>query len=214
MTAGSVLGAVAVAGIATSGLFYPPAFAALTARYGDRRVQALTVLTLTAGFASTIFAPLASTLATHLGWRGTYLVLAAALAVRVPWPAGQVAGRLGYRRLASGLGLRARAAVVIAAVAVTTFLVGLLPGPAILLIAGAVLAGAARGVFTLTEATVVSDYWGPDRCAVLNGVFNAPIVAAGALLAATAPSPAKTPAQAPARTPGQARPGQRTCRRS
>jgi len=44
-----------------------------------------------------------------------------------------------------------------------------------------VAAGAVRGVFTLTEATLVADYWGPGRYAILNGVFNAPIVAAGAI---------------------------------
>jgi hypothetical protein len=44
-----------------------------------------------------------------------------------------------------------------------------------------VLAGAVRGVFTFTEATLVSDYWGPGRYAVINGVFNAPLTAAGAL---------------------------------
>jgi hypothetical protein len=68
------------AGLASAGLYYPPAFAALTAWYGPRRVAALTTLTLAAGFASTIFAPLTSALAGSLGWRGTYLVLAAVLA--------------------------------------------------------------------------------------------------------------------------------------
>lgn len=290
MTAGSILGAVAVAGIAaapgygwfvaawlaaglaTAGLFYPPAFAALTAWYGERRVQALTALTLTAGFASTIFAPLTSTLAAHLSWRETYLVLAVvlalltipahALALRVPWPArsgqgtrpvrdrqilvsraflqlagaatlcalvqyaalvnmvpllegrgvsvglaawalglggaGQVAGRLGYRQLASRLGLRARAAAVIGAVAATTLLLGLLPGPVAALIAASILAGAARGVFTLTQATVVSDYWGPGRYAVLNGVFNAPVVAAGAIAPAVGAGVAATVGSYPA----------------
>jgi MFS family permease len=85
MTAGSVLGALAVAGIAvapdygwfvaawlvagiaSAGLYYPPAFAALTAWYGSRRVAALTTLTLAAAFASTIFAPLTSALAGPLG---------------------------------------------------------------------------------------------------------------------------------------------------
>jgi len=114
MTAGSVLGAVSVAGIAaapsywwfrtawlaagvaSAGLFYPPAFAALTVWYGPRRVQALTALTLAAGFASTIFAPLTAALSGQVGWRGTYLILAAvlaaitipahALALRPPWP--------------------------------------------------------------------------------------------------------------------------------
>jgi hypothetical protein len=36
-------------------------------------------------------------------------------------------------------------------------------------------------VFTFTEATLVADYWGPTRYAVINGVFNAPLTAAEAL---------------------------------
>jgi MFS family permease len=274
MTAGSVLGAASVAGIAaapsywwflaawlaagvaTAGLFYPPAFAALTAWYGPRRVQALTTLTLVAGFASTIFAPLTATLDAHLGWRGTYVTLAAVLAaittpahalfLRPSWAprrdgtvaaaapnrqimasrsfllvaaaaalcafaqyaalvnlvpllegrdlspglaawalglggAGQVAGRLCYRPLAARAGVRGRTVAVIAATAAVTLLLGLLPGPAALLVAGSVLAGAVRGVFTLTQATLVTDHWGPDRYAAVNGVFNAPLTAAGAL---------------------------------
>jgi MFS family permease len=112
--------------------------------------------------------------------------------------AGQVAGRLGYRQLASRLGLRARAAAVIGAVAATTLLLGLLPGPVAALIAASILAGAARGVFTLTQATVVSDYWGPGRYAVLNGVFNAPVVAAGAIAPAVGAGVAATVGSYPA----------------
>jgi len=275
MTAGSVLGALAVAaiaaapdyglfvaawlaaGLASAGLYYPPAFAALTTWYGPRRVAALTTLTLAAGFASTIFAPLTSALAGPLGWRGTYLLLAAVLAavtvpahavfLRLPWPpppaapgqpargadrrvlasrtflllvaaatlcalaqyaalvslvplltgrgmtpglaawalglggAGQVAGRLCYARLARWLGTRGRTVAIIAAVGATTLLLGLLPGPAALLVAASVLAGGVRGVFTLTEATLVADHWGPGRYAAVNGVFNAPLTAAAAI---------------------------------
>jgi hypothetical protein len=36
-------------------------------------------------------------------------------------------------------------------------------------------------VFTLTEATLVADHWGPDRYAAVNGGFNAPLTAAGAI---------------------------------
>ncbi len=110
---GWFLAARLAAGVASAGLFYPPAFAALTGWYGPRRVQALTALSLAAGFASTIFAPLAG----PLGWRGTYLVLAAVLdAVTIPahalglGGAGQVAGRLCYRVLPSRLGARGRVA--------------------------------------------------------------------------------------------------------
>ena len=114
MTLGSILAAVAMvmvawsptlawfvvawllAGVAMSAVLYPPAFAALTRWYGPRRVAALTVLTLAGGLASTIFAPITALLAGQFGWRGTYLVLAAVIAVvtipahliglKRPWP--------------------------------------------------------------------------------------------------------------------------------
>jgi MFS family permease len=70
-----------VAGIGMAGVFYPPAFAALTGWYGPDRVRALTILTLAAGFASTIFAPLTAELVGLLSWREVYLVLAGVLAV-------------------------------------------------------------------------------------------------------------------------------------
>nr|WP_239648799.1 MFS transporter [Nocardiopsis chromatogenes] len=60
----------AAAGAAMAGLFYPPAFAALTRWYGGRRVRALTALTLVAGLASTVFAPVAAALEQAFGWRG------------------------------------------------------------------------------------------------------------------------------------------------
>jgi len=99
MTAGSLLAAPAaaaiglapgfgwfvlawlVAGVAMSAVFYQAAFAALTGWYGPDRVRALTTLTLVAGLASTVFAPLTSLLLEHLSWRATYLVLAGVLAV-------------------------------------------------------------------------------------------------------------------------------------
>jgi MFS family permease len=99
MTAGSLLAAPAtvgialapsygwfvaawlVAGLAMAAVFYQAAFAALTRWYGDRRVRALTAVTLVAGLASTVFAPLTHVLLDHLDWRTTYLVLAGVLAV-------------------------------------------------------------------------------------------------------------------------------------
>lgn len=74
--------AILVCGGAAAGLFYAPAFAAITHWFGDRRVQALTGLTLVAAFASTIFAPLTTLLANQTSWRTTYLVLAAILRPR------------------------------------------------------------------------------------------------------------------------------------
>lgn len=68
-------------GIAMAGTLYPPAFAALTRWGGSSRVRALTTLTLVAGLAGTVFAPLASILDDSLGWRHAYLVLLAGLVV-------------------------------------------------------------------------------------------------------------------------------------
>ena len=114
MTGGSVLGALAVlglaaapnlvwfvvawllAGAAMTAVLYQPAFAALTRYYAPRHLGALTTLTLVAGLASTVFAPLTSVLAAQMSWRAVYLVLAAVLAavtvplhyfaLRRPWP--------------------------------------------------------------------------------------------------------------------------------
>lgn len=276
MTAGSVLAVPAVlgialagslpwffaawvlAGVAMAGMLYPPAFAALTRWWGPHRVVALTRLTLLAGLASTIFAPLAAALLQAFGWRQTYLLLGAVLAVvtipahlvglRGRWPdpepadradrtqpapdaiarsrpfvllvialglgaftvfavvvnqvpllierglstsaaawalglggIGQVAGRLGYGRLCATTGVRSRTVLILAAAAATTGVLGILPGPAGLLIAAAMLAGAARGVFTLLQATAISDRWGAMHYGRLNGLLSAPAMLATAL---------------------------------
>jgi MFS family permease len=86
----------ALVGAAMAGTLYPPAFAALTRWGGERRVRALTTVTLAGGLASTVFAPLAATVDEAWGWRSAYLVLlgvAAAVTVplhwrglRRPWP--------------------------------------------------------------------------------------------------------------------------------
>lgn len=99
MTTGSVLGTLSVAavvaapnypcfvaawilaGCAMSAVFYAPAFAALTRYFAPDAVRALTALTLVAGLASTVFAPLTAALSSQMGWRETYLVLAGILAV-------------------------------------------------------------------------------------------------------------------------------------
>lgn len=245
--------AMLVCGASAAGLFYAPAFAAITHWYGARRVEALTALTLVAGFSSTIFAPLVTLLESHLDWRTVYLVLAGlqlvvtvpahAIALRPRWVpspaahgttdrvvlasrgfvlvavastlltlamyasivalvpllvgrgispvtaawalglsgAGQVAGRLLYRRLARVLGVRRCAAAVSGALAVTVLALGLVPGPVSLVVAIAIVAGAARGLFTLVGATLVSEVWGPERYAAINGVLGAPMAAAAAV---------------------------------
>jgi MFS family permease len=242
-----------VMGIGMSGTLYAPAFAALTRWWGERRVTALTAVTLVAGLSSTVFAPLTAVLNDRLDWRGTYLVLAGVLAavtiplhaigLRGPWPdhvethreppgriarsrpfvlltaamtisafaiygvviiqvplllergvpagtaalalglggVGQLAGRIGYGRLTAHTSVRTRTAIVIGAGAVTTGLLGVLPGPAALLVAVAVLVGMARGVFTLLQATAVTDRWGPAHYGRLNGLLNAPSLGVTAL---------------------------------
>jgi MFS family permease len=269
MTAGSVLAVLAIvavafspnlvwfvgawllAGVAMGAVLYPPAFAALTRWHGPDRVRALTVLTLAAGLASTVFAPLTAWLSAHLDWRGTYLVLAAILAVvtipghwlglRLPWPprppvepqhahaddpgrvarsrafltlvvalsiaafttfavvinvvpllaergvgtgiaaivlglggAGQVAGRLGYAALARRTSVRTRTALILLAMAATTGLLGVLTTVPTL-IAATILAGMARGVFTLLQATAVTDRWGATHYGHLTGLLSAPL---------------------------------------
>nr|WP_281965413.1 MFS transporter [Serinicoccus marinus] len=75
------LGSWVLAGLAMAAVFYQPAFAALTEWFGPRRVRALTLLTLVASLASTVFAPLTQFMLAHLDWRSTYLCLAGLLGV-------------------------------------------------------------------------------------------------------------------------------------
>ncbi|MEV4603754.1 MFS transporter [Amycolatopsis sp. NPDC049253] len=253
---GWFLAAWALAGLAMSAVLYPPAFAALTRWYGPRRVSALTVLTLAAGLASTVFAPLTALLAAHLDWRHTYLVLLAVLAVitvpghlwglRGPWPqvehhaeapehadpsqvarsgafltlvvalslatfsvfavvvnlvplmiergvsagtaavalglggAGQVLGRLGYATLTRRTSVRTRTALILLATSLTTALLSVLTSTAAL-IAAAIVAGMARGVFTLLQATAITDRWGAAHYGRLNGLLSAPMTITMAL---------------------------------
>lgn len=94
MTAGSAAAAVALAlaglapngplfaaalvamEIASTGVLYATAFAALVQTGGHGAQRSITHLTLIAGFASTLFWPLSSTLLEAVGWRGTYFVFA------------------------------------------------------------------------------------------------------------------------------------------
>ncbi|KAA1429436.1 MFS transporter [Nocardioides antri] len=246
--------AMVLCGAGAAGLFYAPAFAALTHWYGAGRVRALTTLTLVAGFASTIFAPLTTALADLTSWRTTYAVLAVlllvvavpthAIALHHPWPAhtdtehvtpdrevlrspafvltaagatltklamfaalvalipllvgrgmtptlaawalglggaGQVIGRVAFPRLTAVTNVRQRVLWGTTAMALTTLALAVVPGPALLLIGLAMVAGAARGVYTLVGATLVTDLWGPERYAAINGVLGAPISVATAL---------------------------------
>ncbi|MCZ4560768.1 MFS transporter [Rhodococcus sp. IEGM 1401] len=242
-----------VAGIAMGAVLYPPAFAALTRWWGTDRVRALMILTLAAGLASTVFAPLTAILSSHSDWRRTYLVLAVVLLVvtvpahsiglRGQWPstgesaharavptaaqtvrsrpfvmltaamsvtgfvafagifnlvplliehgadtalaatalglggAGQVLGRIGYLPLQRFAGTRTRTVGIIAATALSTILLGV-ASSVVALIAVAIGAGLARGLFTLVQATAITDRWGPSQYGHLSGIMSAPIVIA------------------------------------
>ena len=251
----------AFVGAAMAGTLYPPAFAALTRWGGNRRVRALTTLTLVAGLASTVFAPLASALDDWLGWRDAYLVLLAGLVLVTvplhwwgldhPWRTshltpdpgtstsrdrghvstvarstpfllltaanaltalaafavlinlvpmlieqgmsrnlaalalglggvGQVIGRLGYARFAAATSVTVRTVSVILALAAATAALALAPPSAVVLIVLGMVLGLARGIYTLIQATAITDRWGPDAYGTLNGILTAPSLVAAA----------------------------------
>ncbi|HEU5425187.1 MAG TPA: MFS transporter [Nitrolancea sp.] len=71
----------AALGLVMAAILYEPAFAAVATWFERERGKALLLLTFVAGFASTIFLPLASRLVGALGWRQALLALAGILAV-------------------------------------------------------------------------------------------------------------------------------------
>jgi MFS transporter len=68
-------------GLAMATTLYEPAFAVVVSWFRDRRDRALLIVTLAAGFASTIFMPLEAWLLTRIGWRSALTWLAVVLAV-------------------------------------------------------------------------------------------------------------------------------------
>lgn len=76
----------AALGAAAAMVLYEPAFAVVVRWFDRRRARALLVVTLVAGFASTIFVPSAAALEHALGWRDALLVLAGVLAVTTVLP--------------------------------------------------------------------------------------------------------------------------------
>jgi MFS family permease len=68
-------------GLAMAAVLYEPAFAIVAAWFVRYRHRALTILTVCAGLASTIFVPLAGWLLVRQGWRSAIVTLAAILAV-------------------------------------------------------------------------------------------------------------------------------------
>jgi hypothetical protein len=68
-------------GVATAATLYDPAFATLGRIFGVGARRPITALTLAGGFASTVSWPVTHLLLNAVGWRGTYLVYAAVLAL-------------------------------------------------------------------------------------------------------------------------------------
>jgi hypothetical protein len=68
-------------GVATAASLYDPAFATLGRIFGAAARRPITALTLAGGFASTVSWPTTHLLLDAVGWRGTYLVYAALLAL-------------------------------------------------------------------------------------------------------------------------------------
>src|SRR5712692_5961997 len=99
MPAGSLIGALGLAGlvyadhpaaylavwmllgVAIAGSLYDPAFSTLGRIFGAAARRPITALTLAGGFASTVSWPATHVLIQAAGWRGTYLVYAALLAL-------------------------------------------------------------------------------------------------------------------------------------
>jgi len=75
------LAAWIVLGFAIAASLYDPAFATLGRIFGASARAPITALTLAGGFASTVSWPVTYLLIQHAGWRGTYLVYAAVLAL-------------------------------------------------------------------------------------------------------------------------------------
>ncbi|MDQ3787417.1 MAG: MFS transporter, partial [Actinomycetota bacterium] len=94
--------------------------------------------------------------------------------------AGQVAGRIGYAAIVRRTSVRTRTTAILLAMAATTALLGVLT-TAFLLVVGAIAAGMARGVFTLVQATAVTDRWGRRYYGHLTGLLSAPMTITMAL---------------------------------
>jgi len=94
--------------------------------------------------------------------------------------AGQVVGRLGYAAIVRRTSVRTRTVGILLAVGITTAVLGVL-GAVVALIAGAIVAGMARGVFTLLQATAVTDRWGRRHYGHLTALLSAPMTITMAL---------------------------------
>lgn len=91
---------------------------------------------------------------------------------------GQLAGRFGYPSLSARVAAPIRATVVLGLGAAMLLVLAVATGPLALLVAASIGAGAARGIYTLLQATSVSDRWGTRSFGALNGIATVPTTTA------------------------------------
>jgi MFS family permease len=94
--------------------------------------------------------------------------------------AGQVAGRLFYGPVLTRFSARARTVGTLAAASLTTLALAVVHDPVVVVCALSFAAGTARGIFTLIQATAVSDRWGTEDFGARNGILSGAVMAAAA----------------------------------
>lgn len=94
---------------------------------------------------------------------------------------GQVAGRLLYEPLLDPIRPGPRTAATLAAAGVTTALIAGVHEPLAAVMLICFVAGLARGVFTLIQATAVTDRWGPESYGARNSLLTGSTTIAAAL---------------------------------
>lgn len=94
---------------------------------------------------------------------------------------GQLFGRLAFSRYGAQTAMPVRNLTIVLSMLAATAAIAAIPGPAAILLAVAVVLGAARGAGTLMHATMVADIWGTARYGALAGVFSVPVTLATAL---------------------------------
>jgi MFS family permease len=100
---------------------------------------------------------------------------------------GQVLGRLCYGALQGRTPPVLRTVLLTGSGALCLALLGVLPGPAVVLVGVVIIAGMLRGCNTLLQATAIADRWGTSSFGSVHGVFIAPITAMAALAPAVGP---------------------------
>ena len=223
MTVGTIVGAVGfvavavapsfplfvaawcVVGLGQSATLYQAAFTVINTTFGLRRGTALTVVTLAAGLASTISAPIAVALTRGSGWRGSFLVLAGILLVTVaPIHATLLPGRWLHDEGVPGTAVRtdprrvrriARSrpflllqigvtGLALALYALTINLVPLLTSAGLAAAAAAANTGHLTGIFAapVTIATAIAPAVGAALLQVTDGAIAALLCAAAAVI--------------------------------